>query len=116
PDGNELMYHSFRDKDIIAFFSIENRIEMTFTPYGEDLEESIISSPALSADGQKIAFSGVADRDQDGTFVYEGIQMDLETRQAEKITSFREHVASLSYYNDENQLIVTVDKNFAAGY
>jgi len=116
PDGNELMYHSFRDDDIIVFYSLENKIEKNSFPYGDDLEESIVSSPTLSADGKRVAFSGVADRDKNGTFVYEGFLMNMETREAEKVTSFREHVASLSFFNEKNHLLVTLDENFAAGY
>lgn len=113
PDGDSLMYHSLRNEDVIAFYSPENKGERTFVPHGEDLKEPIISSPVLSADGKRVAFSGVADHDENGTFIYEGFEMDLETRQAVKMTSFREHVASLAYFHDDDQLVVTVDNHFA---
>lgn len=39
--------------------------------------------------------------------------MDLETKQAEQITSFSEHVTKPVFFHNQDKLIVTVDKAFA---
>lgn len=111
PDGEQIMYHSYRDDDILAFYSLESEMENAFVPKGADLKESIISSPALADDGERVVFSGVAG--EDGNYIYEGFIVDLNTKEAKKVTSFNEHVTSPVFFNHQNKLLVTVDENFA---
>lgn len=111
PDGKQVMYHSYRDNDVLAFYSLENGKEDAFLPKGVDLKESIISSPTLANDGERVAFSGVAG--EDGNYIYEGFIVDLKTKEAEKVTSFNEHVTSPVFFNHQDKLLVTVDENFA---
>src|SRR5690625_706726 len=111
PDGEHIMYHSYRDDDVLAFYSLGSEMENAFLPKGADLKESIISSPALADDGERGAFSGVAG--EDGNYIYEGFIGDLNAKEAKKITSLNEHVTSPVFFNHQNNLLVTVDENFA---
>lgn len=113
PDGEQLMYHSYRDDDVLVFYSLEDKKETVISPKGPNLKRPIFSSPSLSADGKNVAFSGVAG--EDSTFIYEGFVMELNKKKAEQVTSFNEHVTSPVFFNHQNKLLVTVDKNFAAG-
>lgn len=111
PDGDELMYQS---NDTVLCYSLEDESEAVITPTGESSpEEPILSSPSLSPDGKQVVFSGVANKDERGTYVYEGFQMDAETGESEQVTSFHEHVANLEYFNDPYDLLVTIDNQFA---
>ncbi|MEN1968375.1 hypothetical protein WMZ97_09910 [Lentibacillus sp. N15] len=111
PNGEQIMYQS---NDSIVFYSPDDGIRSTLVPTGESApKEPILSSPALSSDGKRVVFSGVANKDAHGTFVYEGFQMDVDTGRAEQVTSFHEHVADAMYFNHRNALLVTIDKKFA---
>lgn len=91
-NGEKLMHQS---NDSILFYSLEDESEKTLTPTGESApKETILSSPALSPDGKRVTFSGVANKDDQGTYMYEGFQMDVDTGEAEQVTSFQEHVAN----------------------
>ncbi|WP_449354932.1 TolB family protein [Virgibacillus natechei] len=115
PDGEALMYRSYDGRDELLFHSLEDGSEAAVTPIGEFAADApMISSPALSPDGEHVVFSDVvATTNESGTFIYEGYRMDLETKQAEQITSFGEHVTSPVFFNNQDKLIVTVDKGFA---
>ncbi|WP_152658433.1 PD40 domain-containing protein [Oceanobacillus sp. CFH 90083] len=114
PDGEALMYRNFDETDQLVFHNLEDGSETTVIPMGDfAVDEPIISSPALSPDGEYVAFSDVARTNENGTYIYEGYRMDLETKQVEQITSFGEHVTSPVFFNNQDKLIVTVDKGFA---
>ncbi|UJL46204.1 PD40 domain-containing protein [Virgibacillus sp. NKC19-16] len=114
PDGEALMYRSYDGSDQLLFQTLEDGSETAVTPIGDFASEApMISSPALSSDGEHVVFSDVATTNESGTFIYEGFRMDLETKQAEQITSFGEHVTSPVFFNHQDKLIVTVDKGFA---
>ncbi|WP_040977957.1 TolB family protein [Oceanobacillus jeddahense] len=114
PDGEALMYRSFDEGDQLMFHELEDGSETTVIPKGNFAADApIISSPALSSDGKHIAFADVARIGDDGNYIYEGFRMDVETKQAEQITSFGEHVAKPVFFNHQDKLIVTVDKAFA---
>lgn len=114
PDGEALMYRSYDGEDQLVFHNLEDGYETTVTPIGDFATGvPMIYTPALSADGKYIAFSDVARTSENGTYIYEGYRMDLETKQAEQITSFGEHVTSPVFFNHQDKLIVMVDKGFA---
>ncbi|TFJ92667.1 TolB family protein [Lentibacillus salicampi] len=113
-DGDQLMYKTYGNRDQLVLHSLEDGKEETIVPAGDfGSKAPIISSPTLSPDGEHVVFSDVAAKDEQGTYVYEGFRMDLDTGKAEQITSFYEHVASPVFFHNEDKLIVTVDKNFA---
>ncbi|WP_010529172.1 TolB family protein [Lentibacillus jeotgali] len=113
-DGDRLMYKTYGNRDQLVLRSLKNGKEETIVPAGDFAsKEPIISSPTLSPDGEHAVFSDVAATDENGTFVYEGFRMDLDTRQAEQITSFHEHVSSPVFFHKQDKLIVTINKNFA---
>lgn len=111
PDGNELMFYSLRDDDVLVFYNLEDKTDTEMRPRGPDLKETIISSPTLSPDGSKVAFSGVAG--ENGTFIYEAYILEIDSGEVEQVTSFYDHVTSPLFFNHKEQLLVTVDKNFA---
>lgn len=114
PDGEELMYRSYEDGDRIIFMSMENNRETSPVPIFDVASEApILSSPALSPDGEQVIFSDVASKDENGTFIYEGFRMDLDNYEAEQITNFQEHVTEPVFFHHSERLIVTVDKQFA---
>ncbi|WP_164214717.1 PD40 domain-containing protein [Virgibacillus sp. YIM 98842] len=114
PDGEELMYRSYEDSDRIIFMSMENNRETSPVPIFDVASEApILSSPALSSDGEQVIFSDVASKDENGTFIYEGFRMDLDNYEAEQITNFQEHVTEPVFFHHSDRLIVTVDKQFA---
>ncbi|GAB3800736.1 TolB family protein [Virgibacillus kimchii] len=114
PNGEELMYKGFEGSDRITFLSLENNRETTPAPIFEVASEApILSSPALSPDGEQVVFSDVASKDENGTFIYEGFRMNLGNYETEQITNFREHVTEPVFFHHSEKLIVTVDKQFA---
>ncbi|GGP10204.1 TolB family protein [Oceanobacillus neutriphilus] len=114
PDGETLMYRSYDGADQLVFHDLKDGSETTVTPIGDFATGvPMIYSPALSADGKYIAFSDVARTSENGTYIYEGYRMPLDTKQAEQITSFGEHVTKPVFFNHQDKLIVTVDKAFA---
>ncbi|MEK4298682.1 hypothetical protein MKY30_04550 [Oceanobacillus sp. FSL W8-0428] len=114
PDGEALMYRSYDGGDQLVFYNLEDGYETTVTPIGDFATGvPMIYSPVLSSDGNYIAFSDVARTSENGTYIYEGYRMDLESKQAEQITSFGEHVTKPVFFNHQDKLIVTVDKAFA---
>ncbi|MBY7144922.1 PD40 domain-containing protein [Virgibacillus sp. NKC19-3] len=114
PNGKALLYRYYDESDQLVFQSLEGGSETTVTPIGDfAADPPLISSPALSPDGEYIAFSDVARTDEDGTFIYEGFRMDVETKQAAQVTSFGEHVTSPVFFHHQDKLVVTVDKGFA---
>ncbi|GGJ96140.1 hypothetical protein GCM10007063_18250 [Lentibacillus kapialis] len=114
PDGKKLLYRTNEGSDDrLVLRSIDNSHVKMIVPMGDFASNSLImSSPALSPDGEKIVFTGVAAKDENGTFIYEAFKMDLETEQAEQLTTFHEHVANSIFFHNEDKLVVTVDKNF----
>lgn len=115
PNGEALMYRSYDGRDQLIFQDLEDGGETTVTPIGDfDVDVPIIAAPALSPDGEYVAFSDVARTSENGNYIYEGYRMDLETKQAEQITSFGEHVTKPVFFNNQNKLVVTVDKGFAS--
>lgn len=115
PDGEALMYRSYDEGDQLVFHNLEDGYETTVTPIGDFANVvPMIYSPALSSDGKYIAFSDVARTGEDGNYIYEGFRMDLETKQAEQITSFGEHVTKPVFFNNKDNLIITLDKAFAS--
>lgn len=114
PDGKQLMFRTYREHDQLVFHSMEDGNEKSIVPKGDFASKApMISSPTLSPDGQYVVFTDVATKDENGTFVYEAFRMDLETKQAEQLTSFYEHVTHPVFFHNKDKLMVTVDKNFA---
>lgn len=114
PNGKALMYRSYEDSDRIIFLSLENNRETAPVPIFEVASDApILSSPALSPDGEQVAFTDVATLDENGTFVYEGFLMNLDDYEAEQVTNFREHVTEPVFFHHTEKLMVTVDKQFA---
>ncbi|GAA0430753.1 hypothetical protein GCM10008983_03980 [Lentibacillus halophilus] len=116
-DGKQLMYRtSQKSADQLVVRSIDSNHGKTIVPEGDFASDSrIISSPALSPDGKQMAFTSVATKDENGTFIYEAFKMDMETKQAKQMTSFYEHVTNPVFFHNQDKLIVTVDNNFAGG-
>src|SRR5699024_6976665 len=88
PNGEQLMYKNYGSSDQLVLHSLEDGSVERIVPIGDFASGSpIISSPTLSQDGMHIVFSDVAAKDENGTFVYEGFRMDLDTKQAVQMTS-----------------------------
>ncbi|RYG74184.1 hypothetical protein EU245_02930 [Lentibacillus lipolyticus] len=114
PDGKQLMYRTYQDHDQLVFHSPEDESTTTMVPEGDFASKApIISSPTLSPDGKNIVFTDVATKDENGTFIYEAFRMNRDTKKAEQLTSFYEHVTSPVFFHSEDKLMVTVDTNFA---
>ncbi|SFE18085.1 TolB protein [Lentibacillus persicus] len=112
--GDKLMYKTYQSNDQLVFLSLKDNSKERMVPVGDFASGTpVISSPTLSPDGKSIVFSDVAAKDENGTFVYEAFRMDLETKQAEQLTNFHEHVTSPVYFHNADKLIVTINKNFA---
>ncbi|QKY71031.1 PD40 domain-containing protein [Lentibacillus sp. CBA3610] len=114
PDGKQLMYVTNDGQDQLVLHSLDDGTEETIVPEGDFASKApIISSPTISPDGTYVVFSDVAATDENNTFVYEAFRMDLDTKQAEQLTSFYEYVSDPVFLHEQEKLIVTVDKNFA---
>lgn len=111
PDGEQLMYKS----EQVVFLSLEDGSKTTISPEWDFASQApIISSPVLSPNGEQVVFAGVAAEDENGTFIYEGFRMNIDTGKTKKITSFHESVTSPVFFNHhQNRLIVTVNRKFA---
>ncbi|MFD1360960.1 TolB family protein [Lentibacillus salinarum] len=113
-DGNRLLYRTYDDQDQLVLRGLDDGREETIVPVGDFASNApVISSPTFSPDGAYIVFSDVATKDENGTFIYEGFRMDLDSKQAEQLTSFHEHVTSPVFFHNQEMLMVTVDKNFS---
>ncbi|WP_174613004.1 PD40 domain-containing protein [Virgibacillus ihumii] len=114
PEGRKLMYKTYTNGDQLVIYSLEEESRTTIIPNGDFASKApVISSPTVSPNGKYIVFSDVASKDENNTFIYEAFRMNPDTRQAEQMTSFREHVTSPVFFHNKDKLIVTVNKNFA---
>ncbi|GAB4075178.1 hypothetical protein GCM10028778_26810 [Barrientosiimonas marina] len=114
PDGDRLMYTTFNNGDQLHVRDLKTGQEETLVPAADFASnQTVISAPAFSSDGDHAVFSSVAAKDKQGTYIYEGFRMNLETEEAEQLTNFHEHVTSPVSFHQADKWLVTVDNNFA---
>ncbi|UOQ91587.1 hypothetical protein MUO14_13560 [Halobacillus shinanisalinarum] len=119
-DGKYLMYSLYNGEDIIQRLNLKNKKVETIMP-GPEYESGagdkpIAGSPALSPDGSTIVFSDVATTSDNGTFQYEVFTMKANGENVEQVTNFQEHVTEPAFFPNGEELLVTVDQNFAGGH
>ncbi|MDQ0300452.1 TolB protein [Salibacterium salarium] len=116
-DEKYLTYSFYNEKDVIQRLNLKNKNTETISSepqYESDTGDvSVVGSPAISPDGNTIAFSEVADTSDIGTFQYEVFTMKTNGKDVEQITNFHEHVTEPVFFPNGEELLVTVDQNFA---
>ncbi|MFD2924039.1 TolB family protein [Halobacillus naozhouensis] len=118
-DGKHLMFSLYNGKDLVQLLNLETKKVETIMP-GPEYESGAangptIGSPALSPDGNSIAFSDVATSSENGTYLYEVFTMNINGDDVEQVTNFHEHVTSPAFFPEGEDLLVTVNQNFAGG-
>ncbi|MCP3033080.1 hypothetical protein LF817_17280 [Halobacillus sp. A1] len=115
--GDHLVYSLYNGEDLIQQLNVNNKKIKTIMPepgYESGAGEApIINSPSNAPDGETIAFSDVAHSRDNGTFQYEVFTMTTEGEDVVQVTNFHEHVSEPVFYPDGNDLLVSVDRNFA---
>ncbi len=117
--GKYVMYSLYNGKDLVQRLNLETKKVKTVMPEPEyesgAANGPIIGSPALSPDGNTIAFSDVATSSENGTYLYEVFTMNINGDNVKQVTNFHEHVTSPVFFPAGKDLLVTVDQNFAGG-
>ncbi|PWA12181.1 hypothetical protein DCC39_07030 [Pueribacillus theae] len=113
PDGKMLYYSDFDGKEERVYsFSIENgqvgSDALVLSTDGQSYYE-----PRLSPNGKKLAFTAVSEESQESsTFKYELFLMDLETKQAERLTDFQSAVTSPVFFHKKQKIAFLENANW----
>ncbi|MFD2761622.1 TolB family protein [Lentibacillus juripiscarius] len=109
-DGTTLYYTAFHDRKQQLFsYNIENGTESLFLP---EYTSDDIYHPVLSPDEDRLAYTAVADKSENGTFQYELFLMDISNGDSKRLTDYNASVTSPSFFHHKNRIAFLAETNW----
>ncbi|GAA0440741.1 hypothetical protein GCM10008983_17240 [Lentibacillus halophilus] len=100
-DGTTLYYTAFHDgKQQLFSYNIDNGTESLFL---QEHTSDGIYHPVLSPDENRLAYTAVADKSENGTFQYELFLMDISNGDSKRLTDYNASVTSPSFFHDNDK-------------
>ncbi|MFC0522932.1 TolB family protein [Pontibacillus salicampi] len=119
-DRKKLLYSTYyNSKDVLYLINLQTNKEQRITPEASyetaAAQGPILGTPTISPNGRTIVFMDVANTKESGTYEYELFSMQNNGDNVQQITRFHSNASSPAFFPNGDELLITVNENFAKG-